>query len=112
MNEDNHESSSSGCDNQMYVLTLLQFSVTFFSLTEFVRILRKKLKTRSNQMHQLETTKDRVQIEFPSDSLYFSEFLVSEAERRRRVNHLDTEVHELGYDPFSYCGRRVHVLVS
>ncbi|CAL2049047.1 unnamed protein product [Caenorhabditis brenneri] len=56
MNEDNHESSSSGCDNQI-------------------------------------------------------EFLVSEAERRRRVNHLDTEVHELGYDPFSYCGRRVHVLL-
>uniref|UniRef100_A0A1I7TZR1 Transmembrane protein 159 n=1 Tax=Caenorhabditis tropicalis TaxID=1561998 RepID=A0A1I7TZR1_9PELO len=39
------------------------------------------------------------------------EFLVSEAERRRRVNQLDTEVHELGYDPFSYCGRRVHVLL-
>ncbi|CCD61921.2 uncharacterized protein CELE_B0416.3 [Caenorhabditis elegans] len=57
MNEDNHESSSSGCDNQI-------------------------------------------------------EFLVSEAEqRRRRVNHLDTEVHGLGYDPFSYCGRRVHVLL-
>ncbi|CAI5455199.1 unnamed protein product [Caenorhabditis angaria] len=32
--------------------------------------------------------------------------------KRQKTNkHVETEVHELGYDPFSYCGRRIHVLL-
>lgn len=69
-------------------------------------MFKKQLKSNQIKSNQIKSCD---QSPHPS---YFSEFLVSEAEQRRRLNPLDTEVHELGYDPFSYCGRRVHVLVS